>query len=121
MNENLFDNTDPFDDPLWKEAEKAARSKRRRQSKIFIGCPMWWLRWVLPLTRSAEQLAVAIYLYRQRVVQRSKRIKISNTGLEKDLGISRYTKYRTLAKLEEGGVLTTHREGRRAIEATLRR
>ncbi len=119
MSETLLQPDDPFDDPLWKAAEKAARGKRRRRSKEFVGCPMWWLRWVLPLTRSSEQLAVALYLYRLRIVRRSKTIRLSNVALENDLGLSRYAKYRILARLEEAGVLKVGRRDGRSLTVTL--
>ena len=122
MSEHMLQNDDPFEDPLWKEAEKAARATpRRRRSKTFIGCPLWWLRWVLPLTRSEGQLAAALWVYRLRVVQRSKTVSISNQSLEEALGISRFAKYRVLAKLEDAGVLTVERRDGRAIKVTLLR
>ena len=112
---------DPFDDPLWKAAEKAARSKRRYRSKAFIGCPLQWLRKVLPLTRSPGQLAVALYLYRLRVVRRSRTVRLSNAVLEKDLHLSQFTKYRILAHLEEAGAIKLGRRDGRSLEVTLLR
>jgi hypothetical protein len=118
---DLLQDGDPFDDPLWKAAEKAARAPRRRRNETHIGCPMWWLAWVFPLARSSEQLVVALYLYRLRVVRRSKTITVSNRNLERDLGINRYTKYRALTKLEQAGVLTIEQRDGRAVKVTLLR
>jgi hypothetical protein len=121
MSEDTLQHGDPFDDPLWKAAEEAARAPRRRRSREFIGCPMWWLKWVFPLTRSVEQLVVALYLYRLRAVRRTKTIQLSNVALEKDLGLSRFTKYRTLDRLEEAGVLKVGRRDGRSLTVTLLR
>jgi CRP-like cAMP-binding protein len=113
---------DPFDDPLWKAADKTARAQRRqKRNKAFVGCPMWWFKWALSRTKSAEQLALALYLYRQRIVQRSKTVRLSNAALEKDLNLSRYAKYRCLARLEETGVLTAGRRDGRSVMVTLLR
>src|SRR5262245_42009327 len=119
MTEKLHE--DPFDDPLWKAADKAARRPRRHRSKAFIGCPMSWLKWVLPLCGSAEQLAVAQCLYRLRIVQRSKTIRVSNRELKEALGISRYSKYRLLTKLENAGVILIRKRDGRSVVVTLLR
>ena len=115
----MSDTDDPFDDPLWKAAEKTARSKRRRRSKTFIGCPLWWLQSVLPLAQSAEQLAVALYIYRLRVVRRSKTVSISNRGLKEDLGVGRFGKYKLIARLEAAGLLRVERQNKHALKVTL--
>jgi CRP-like cAMP-binding protein len=111
---------DPFDDPLWKAAEKTARARRRRRrNRTHIGCPMWWLRAVLPLARSAEQLAVALYVYRLTIVRRSKTISVSNQSLKEDLGVGRFGKYKLFARLEEAGLWRIKRRNKHALEVTL--
>jgi DNA-binding transcriptional ArsR family regulator len=122
MSEDTLQHGDPFDDPLWKVAEKTARAKRRqKRNKVHVGCPMWWLKWALSRTRSAEQLALALYVYRQRIVQRGKTIRLSNAALEKDLGLSRYSKYRCLTQLEKAGMVTVERRDGRSVMVTLLR
>jgi hypothetical protein len=34
----------------------------------FVGCPVWWLQHVMSVVNTKEQLVVAIYLWRRRVV-----------------------------------------------------
>jgi len=45
-----------------------------------------------------------LVLYRQCLMRRSKTVSLPNTEL-RELGISRQTKYRALAELEEAGAL----------------
>lgn len=61
MSDSLWDDedADPLDNPRWaatKETRLMARSAR------YIGCPVEWLKRALPAMRSAEQLAVALYI-----------------------------------------------------------
>jgi hypothetical protein len=105
---------DPFDDPLWEEVEKGTRSRQAG----FVGCPMSWLKLVLPHTKTAKQLAVASFLYRLRILRRSKTVSLPNGVLE-SLGISRYAKYRALAELERAVVIAIRHENGRAIRVTL--
>jgi len=80
---------------------------------------MWWLRLVLPKLRSAAELAVALYLYRLRIVRRSRTVSLSNERLLADLGVNRFTKYRALQKLADAGVIEIRRRDGRAIIVTL--
>jgi hypothetical protein len=120
VNEDTLQHGDPFDDPLWKAADKTARARRRRRrNRTHIGCPMWWLRAVLPLARSAEQLAVALYVYRLTIVCRSKTISVSNQSLKEDLGVGRFGKYKMFARLEEAGLWRVKHRNKHALEVTL--
>jgi len=100
------------DESLWingpddfAQAPGAGEPHARRQQNSFIGCPVPWLKRVRPAVQSADQLIVALYVYRRTKVCRSKTVSISNAGLQKELGISRQTKYRALSRLESAGII----------------
>jgi hypothetical protein len=92
---------------------------RRRRANSHIGCPLDWLRRVLPLVQSKEQLAIAIWLHRRRAVCRSNLFTVSNDILEEDLGLSRYVKYKALRHLEKAKVIALTRNGKRALHVQL--
>jgi hypothetical protein len=117
MSENLLQGGDPFDDPRWKATKKPTHARRR--SEAYIGCPVAWLKRVLPIVKSKDQLAVALYLHRRRVVCGNEVFSIPNAELYAALGITRQTKYRTLRHLEQAGVIALVRDGRQAIRARL--
>jgi hypothetical protein len=106
---------DPFDDPLWRAAEKAPAGRR---TNAFIGCPMSWLKRVLLAVRSAEQLA-ALYVYRRTKICRSRTVSVSNAELQRELGIDRRIKYRALTGLESAGVIRLKNRIGRAVTVTL--
>jgi hypothetical protein len=55
---------DPFDDPLWKEAARRADGYARPRVG-YVGFPESWLERVLPIvSNSAQQLTVALIMYR---------------------------------------------------------
>ena len=67
----------------------------------------------------ADQLVVALLLYRECLLRRSNTVALSNGELRK-LGISRYTKYRALAWLREAGVIAIEEaDTRRSVRVTL--
>jgi hypothetical protein len=113
------------DDSLWiggpddlaRTPTKKAPAHRR--TNAFIGCPMSWLRRALPAVRSAEQLAVALYVYRRTKVCRSKTVSVSNAELQRELGIDRRIKYRALTGLESAGVIRLKNRIGRAVTVTL--
>src|SRR6516164_8117812 len=89
----------PHDDPLWQRAGEmvgAAPPPSRNYGVYSLA----FLARVLPVLRASERLAVALLLYRQCLLQRSRIVDLSNGMLIK-LGIGRMTKYRTLHLLEE--------------------
>jgi hypothetical protein len=109
--DDLFQAGDPFDDL----PEYAAETPKRGRNAGLIGCPVVWLKRVLPLVHSKEQLAVAVWLHRRRAVCRSEVFSVPNRELHEELGLSRWTKYRALDGLEEAGVIAVIRNGQRAM------
>jgi hypothetical protein len=118
MSDDIFQAGDPFDDPLW---QAAAAPNRGPRATRYIGCSTAWLKRVLPLVHSKEQLAVALWLHRRRVVCGSKVLSVPNHELDEDLGITRQTKYRALNHLEQAGIIAVIRNGQRAIRVRLLR
>jgi hypothetical protein len=74
-----------------------------------IGCPLWWLQCVLPVVKSKQQLAVAIYFWRRWIVCGKRKIFDVPNGELKALKISRQTKYRTAELLAAAGLMGIHR------------
>jgi hypothetical protein len=93
--------------------------KRRQRADQFVGCPLEWLRRMLPLVKSKEQLAVAIWLHRQRAICRDEVFTVPNQDLYRELGLDRFTKYRALQCLEEAGAITLVRAGKRALRVRI--
>jgi hypothetical protein len=85
----------------------------------FIGCPLPWLKRVLPAVQSAGQLAVALYVYRRTKICGSKTVILSNAELELKLGVSRFTKYRALSNLEGAGIAKLGDRTGSAVKITL--
>jgi hypothetical protein len=98
---------------------KVKKPPARRRSDRFIGCPISWLKRVRPTVRSAEQLVVALYIYRLTVVRRSKTVRVSNAELQREFGIERRVKYRTLSCLERAGLIRIEGKTGRATVVTL--
>ena len=92
---------------------------RRRRANPHIGCPIEWLKRVLPLVQSKEQLAIAIWLHRRRAVCRSNLFTVPNDTLGEELGLSRKVKYRALRHLEKAKIITLTRNGRHALSVKL--
>ena len=116
MSKDLFEAGDPFDDPAWKEADKPKRTQR---TDHYIGCPVAWLKRVLPLVKSKEQLAIALYLHRRHSVCGSATFTVPNRELYEELGLTRFTKYRTLRCLERVGVIAIFQHGRTTMRVSL--
>ena len=114
MTEDLWD--DGPDDLA--RTPKVKKPHTRRRSR-FIGCPVSWLKRVLPTVRSAEQLAIALYIYRLTIVRRSKTITVSNAELQLEFGIDRRVKYRALSCLKRTGLIQVEDKTGRAIIVTL--
>ena len=92
---------------------------KRRRTDPHIGCPLEWLKRVLPRVRTKEQLAVALWLHRRRAVCRNELFTVPNKALQEDLGISRRVKYGALQRLEEAGAIAIIREGKHALKIRL--
>jgi hypothetical protein len=92
---------------------------RRRRTDYHIGCPLEWLKRVLPLLKTKDQLAVALWLHRRRVVCGSELFTVPNEKLKEELGLSRKVKYGALYRLEKAGVVTTIHNGKSAIQVKI--
>jgi hypothetical protein len=90
-------------------AQPANHRRRVTKGEKHIGCPMWWLQCVLPVVKSEQQLAVAIYFWRRWTVCGKRKIFGVPNGELKALKISRQTKYRTAKLLAVAGLVEIHR------------
>ena len=96
------------------------KGKAVKPGDRFMGAPISWWQRVLPLTKgSGPQLAVAIWLWRRRVVCGNRNtFSVPNVEL-KSLGVSPRTKHRALALLEGAGVIAVKRSGKAALTVTI--
>jgi hypothetical protein len=117
MSNNVFEDGDPFDDPRWRKTEKDGQGRRRGDR--YIGCPVAWLKRVLPLVRSKEQLAIALWLHRRRAVCGSDLFTVPNRELYEELGLTRFAKYRALRHLEQAGAVALAHNGKHTTLAKL--
>jgi hypothetical protein len=83
-----------------------------------IGCPLSWFRLVFPVVRGKNELAVALFLYRQRAIHRSRTVTVTNVHLLTELGIDRYAKYRALKRLARAGIIAIKHHNKRALRVT---
>ena len=119
--DDLFYGGDPFDDPAWKEAEKASKkAKKKHQAADFVGCPMPWLQQVRPHVQGESQLIVALLLYRRWVLCGRRRTFDFPNGDLKNLGISRAVKHRALTKLAQAGLIAIEHRNGHAVRVTRR-
>ena len=100
----LFDDGDPSDDPAWCRTEEGRAGALPRPGNGYFACPIAWVARALPILRvpDPQPVAVALLVYRECLMRRSKTVDLSNHELAK-LGIGRMTKYRVLLLLEEAG------------------
>jgi hypothetical protein len=114
-------------DDLWAEGkddlnvQSIRRATRTNTGARHIGCPLWWFTQVYPAVRGKGELAVALYLYRLRVIQRSCTVKVSNERLSAELGIDRFTKYRALRQLADAGLIKIKRHNKQALKVVFSR
>jgi hypothetical protein len=101
------------------ETLKTRVAPKRRPADPYIGCPVEWLKRVLRLVNTKEQLAVAIWLHRRRVVCHNEPFTVPNKALREDLGLSRQVKYATLRRLEEAGAIALLRDGKHTLQVRL--
>ena len=99
MSNDIFVDGDPLEDPHWRKTPKAKRSSRH------MGCPLPWFVWMLPLVKSKDQLAMALYLYRRCCICNSDTVTVPNDEVEELLDFSRWAKCRALSGLEQARVL----------------
>jgi hypothetical protein len=102
-------------------SQSPQRRPRSTADSRHIGCPLSWFRLVFPIVRGKNELAVALFIYRQRAIHRSRTVVVTNARLLADLGIDRYAKYRTLRRLADTGLITIRRHNKRALEITFLR
>ena len=115
------------EDDLWIKGQSddlnvpASRRAHAADSARHIGCPLSWFTLVFPLVRGKNELAVALYIYRLRTIQRSRTIKVSNTRLLTEMGIDRFAKYRALRRLAVAGIITVKSYPQRSLEVVFHR
>jgi hypothetical protein len=90
--------------------------RRQQRADPYIGCPLEWLKHILTVVKTKEQLAVAIWLHRRRAVCRSDLFTVPNDALGKDLGLSRKVKYQLLRHLETAKVIAVVRNGKHILQ-----
>jgi hypothetical protein len=93
--------------------------KQRQHRGQHTGCSLEWLKRVLPIVKTKQQLAVAIWLQRRRAICRSEVFTIPTEKLRLDLGLSRKIKSQTLQRLEEAGIIVINRDGKRALQVRI--
>ncbi len=101
------------------EVETLESSVAPKRANPHIGCSLAWLKRVLPLVNTKEQLVVAIWLQRRRVVYRNELFTVPNQELREALGLSQKIKYRALEHLETAGAITVVRDGKRALRVRI--
>jgi DNA-binding MarR family transcriptional regulator len=75
------------------------------QANALFGCPLWWVKAIIPLVHGKGELLVAIYLWRIRVISHSKTVVLGNSRLLDELGVDRFAKSRTLRRLAQAGLI----------------
>jgi hypothetical protein len=102
------EDADPLDNP----AASTSEAKITMQAADFVGCPMAWLKQVLPYIRGEGQLVVLLLLHRAWVLRGRRRTFDFPNGDLKKLGIHRSVKHKALARLETAGLISVeHRAG----------
>jgi DNA-binding MarR family transcriptional regulator len=96
-----------------------ARRKPTERAESFIGCPLSWLNRVWPLVQSEGQLVTALWLYRRHSLSKEETFRVPAGTLLEELGVGRYTLYRTLRNLEQEGIIAIHRSGRQGLRVHL--
>jgi hypothetical protein len=116
--QGLFFEGDPFDGPpLWQRAADMVDAPPR-PTKGYGVYSLPWLGRVLPILRAGDRVAVALLLYRQCLIRRSKTVDLPNGELAK-LDSGRNTKYRTLALLREAGAITIEARNGQSVRVTV--
>src|SRR5262245_17170778 len=105
MSDLFDDESDPFDDPRMAEAIVRAAGYTHPRAG-YVGFPEEWLERVLPLMRSAQQLAVALLMFRH--LGWTVPLPMPDAEIEA-LGIDRRAKYYTLDALERAGLIQVER------------
>jgi hypothetical protein len=93
----------PLDPGMAKQRRQ--RREPKDQEDRLIGCPIWWLQRVRPVVKSKDQLVVAVYLWRRRIICGGGATFDVPNGELKALGVSRRVKSRTLDLLASAGLI----------------
>jgi hypothetical protein len=99
------------------ELEAAAPVKRRNRKDAFVQVPLGWFEAAARATRSPQAL-VSVWLLHLAWRAKSPTFRVPNGQLEQH-GVSRYAKYRALARLERAGLITVDRRVRKTLVVTL--
>jgi hypothetical protein len=94
-----------------------ARISKDPKDRLF-GCPIWWVQCVRPVVRTKDQLIVAVYLWRRRIVCGSEVFDVPNGEL-KICGVSRKAKKRTLELLAIAGRIRVTQHAKSAPLVTI--
>jgi len=110
----------PQNDPLtWGEPERRTRDHAcgiHYFAEGYLTCPTWWAAAVQQTVGGTDQAIAAVALY--SLIQADRFVSIP-TKQFKLLGISRRTKYRMLALLEEASLIEVERANGRALRVRL--
>ncbi|MGA8692911.1 MAG: hypothetical protein WB689_03545 [Xanthobacteraceae bacterium] len=108
---------DLFDDSKGDPIMDAPDSKT---SDPYIRVTTAWLKRVLPLVSSAEQLVIVMWLFRRWNVCRCKEwFTVPTKELDEELGLSRFTRYRAFKHLEQAGGIVVSRVGKKTMRVKL--
>ena len=99
------------------ELEAAAPVKRKPRKDAFVQVPLDWFKAAAKATRS-PQAFVSVWLLHLAWKANSPTFPVPNGQLEQH-GVSRYAKYRALARLERAGLITVDRRDRKTPIVTL--
>jgi len=99
------------------ELEAAAPVKRKNRKDAFVLLPLGWFEAATRATRTPQAL-VSVWLLHLAWRAKSPTFPVPNGQLEQH-GVSRYAKYRALARLERAGLITVDRRVRKTLIVTL--
>jgi hypothetical protein len=117
--ESLWLPGNPDDHPAWREAERRFRDRECGISYFpegWLTCPAWWVVAVGQTVKGANQAIAAMALY--GLIRTDRFVPVPNRYFT-PFGISRRTKYRMLALLEEVGLIEIERINRCTLRARL--
>jgi hypothetical protein len=95
---------------IWRTDKRPKNSADRH-----IGCPLAWFDRAYAAVDGKAELAVALFLYRERMIKKTREVSLSNVTL-KQHGISRRAKYEAFRKLEAAGLIMIERKNLRALK-----
>ena len=99
------------------ELEAAAPLKRESRKDAFVQVPLCWFEAATRATRSPQAFMV-VWLLHLAWKAKSQTFPVPNDQLSR-CGVSRYAKYRALAKLERASLITVDRRDRKTLIVTL--